>query len=81
MRTLFFVSFLTLIMRYDPYNQAFSVSWLPVNADTLELAVLRNTNLSFACCSQKLNYVKNDFLIIKPNLRDFPRVTSYDLKK
>ena len=31
----------------DPSNQASSVSWLPVNSNALELAVLRKANLIF----------------------------------
>ena len=57
-------------------NQASSVSWLPVNPNTLELAVLKKANLNllmnkssnatfsivfFVCCVHKLNYIKNDF--------------------
>ena len=60
-------------MGNDPNNQASSVSWLPVNPNTLELAVQKKANLIsssnatlfsivfFACCVHNLNYIKNDF--------------------
>ena len=47
MRTLFFVSFLALKMKDDPKNQALWVSWLLVNPNPLELAVLRKADLTF----------------------------------
>ena len=47
MRTLFFVIFLVLKMRDDPNNLGLSVSWLPVNPNPLELAVLRKADLTF----------------------------------
>ena len=59
-------------------KQAPSVDWLPVNPNTLELAVLKKANLIFqwiglsnaklflivlfACGVHKLNYIKNDFV-------------------
>ena len=78
MCTLFFASFPMLKMGDDPSSQASSVSWLPVNPSTLELAVLRKANLIFqwislsnatlfsivffACGVHKLSYIKNDFV-------------------
>ena len=44
---LFFVNFLTFKMDDDLNNQASSVSWLLVNPNALELAVLRKANLTF----------------------------------
>ena len=44
---LFFLNFLTLKIGDDPNNQAPSVSWLPVNPNALELAVIRKANLIF----------------------------------
>ena len=45
--TLFFVNFLTRKMRDDPNNQVLWVSWLLVNLNPLELAVLRKAYLTF----------------------------------
>ena len=44
---LFFVNFLSLKMGDEPNNQAFSVSWLLVNPNALELALLREANRIF----------------------------------
>ena len=47
MHTLFFDNFLMLKMGGNPNNQASSVSWLPVNPNELELAVLRKAHFIF----------------------------------
>ena len=39
--------FLALKMRNDPNNQALWISWLLVNPNPLELAVLRKAGLTF----------------------------------
>ena len=47
MRALFFANLMTLKMVDDPNNQASLVSWLPLNPNAAELAVLRKVNLIF----------------------------------
>ena len=62
----------------NPNNQGFSVSWLLVNPNALELAVLREANVIFywislsyatlfsivffAFCVHNFDYIKNDFV-------------------